>query len=179
MVATHRLTVDEFATTCREGIWELIDGEPIAVTPSAGRSSWVSGRNYASLADYVEPNRLGWAFPAAAGCVLFDDRATVRSPDAAVVLRERLPEPPDSFIPLAPDLTVDVLSSSDRMVDALSKVAMYLQAGVRLVWLIDPASLTVNVFRPDAAPLTLRAGDALDGGNVLPGFSLPVTTIFT
>jgi Uma2 family endonuclease len=55
---------------------------------------------------------------------------------------------------------------------------MYLQAGVRLVWLVDPASRTVSVFRPDAAPRTLGEGDILDGGDILPGFSLPVAEIF-
>jgi Uma2 family endonuclease len=65
------------------------------------------------------------------------------------------------------------------MVDAMSKVAMYLQAGMRLVWLVDPASMTVSVFRPDAAPRTLGAGDALDGGDVLPGLVLPVAEILT
>jgi Uma2 family endonuclease len=71
-----------------------------------------------------------------------------------------------------------VLSPSDRMVDALSKVAMYLQAGVRLVWLIDPDSTTITVFRPDAAPRTMGSGDTLDGGDVLPGFGVPVAEIF-
>jgi Uma2 family endonuclease len=89
-----------------------------------------------------------------------------------------LAEPPDSFVPLAPDLAVEVLSPSDRMADALAKIAMYLDAGVRLVWLVDPASQTVTIFRPDAIPARLGAGEILDGGNVLPGFTVPVTEIF-
>ena len=91
---------------------------------------------------------------------------------------DRLPAFTDRFVPLAPDLAVEVLSPSDRMADAMSKVTMYLQAGVRLVWLVDPASLTVAVFRPDAAPRTLGAGDALDGGDVLSGFSVSVAELF-
>ena len=81
-------------------------------------------------------------------------------------------------MPLAPDLAVEVLSPSDRMADAMSKITMYLQAGVRLVWLVDPASLTVTVFRQDAAPKSFGAGESLDGGDVLPGFSVPVAEIF-
>ena len=80
--------------------------------------------------------------------------------------------------PIAPDLAVEVLSPSDRMADAMSKVTMYLQAGVRLVWLIDPATLTVTIFRQDAAPKMVSEGDTLDGGDVLPGFSVPVAEIF-
>jgi Uma2 family endonuclease len=178
MVATRRVSIDEFAEMPLEGIWELVDGEPIELTPAAGKSSRIGGRLYARLADHVEPNEVGWAFPAETGFVLFPDRTTVRSPDAAVVRRDRLPELPDSFVPLAPDLAVEVLSPSDRMAAALAKIAMYLDAGVHLVWLVDPASQTVTVFRPDATPAKLTVGDTLDGGEVLPGFMVPVAEIF-
>jgi Uma2 family endonuclease len=103
----------------------------------------------------------------------------VRSPDAAVVLRNRLAELPDSFVPMAPDLAVEVLSPSDRMADALAKVAMYLQAGTPLVWLVNTATRTVVVFRSEMDPVTLAGSDTLDGGDVLPGFSVPVAEIFS
>jgi Uma2 family endonuclease len=176
MVATRQVTVDEFAEMALQGGWELVDGEPIELTPAAGRSSRIGGRLYARLADHVEPSEFGWAFPAETGFVLFADRTTVRSPDAAVVRRDRLAEPPDTFVPLAPDLAVEVLSPSDRIADALAKIAMYLDAGVRLV---DPASQTVMIFRPDAIPAKLGAGDTLDAGDVLPGFTVPVAEIFS
>jgi Uma2 family endonuclease len=179
MVATRRVTIDEFANMPLQGVWELVDGEPIEFTLATGKSSRIGGRLYARLADHVEPNEFGWAFPAETGFILFADRTTVRSPDAAVVRRDRLAEPPDSFVPLAPDLAVEVLSPSDRMADALAKIATYLDAGVRLVWLVDPASRTVTIFGPDAIPTTLGADDTLDGGDVLPGFSVPVMEIFS
>ena len=178
MVATRRLTIDEFAEMPLQGIWELVNGEPIELSPAAGRSGWISGNIVALLANHLRPNRLGWVFSAETGFILFDDRQTVRSPDAAVVLRDRLAAPPDSFVPLAPDLAVEVLSPSDRMAAALAKIAMYLDAGVHLVWLVDPAFQTVTVFRPDATPTKLTVGDTLDGGEVLPGFRVPVAEIF-
>jgi Uma2 family endonuclease len=55
---------------------------------------------------------------------------------------------------------------------------MYLQAGVCLVWLVDPDARTITVFRPDAAMNMLSAGDTLDGGDVLPGFAVPVVDFF-
>ncbi len=178
MVATHRLSIDEFAAMPREGRWELIDGEPVEVTPASGRSSHIGGRLYVRLANFAEPTELGWAFPADTGFILFDDRATLRSPDVAFVRRERLVEPPDTFVPHAPDFAAEVLSPSDRRPDALAKVAMYLQAGVRLVWLIDPARRSVTVFHPDDTITTHTDGDTLDGGDVLPGFSVSVSEIF-
>jgi len=95
-----------------------------------------------------------------------------------VVLRNRLAELPDSFVPMAPDLAVEVLSPSDRMADALAKVAMYLQAGTSLVWLVNPVTRTVVVFRADMDPVTLAGSATLDGGEVLPDFSVPVAEIF-
>ena len=178
MVATRQFTIAEFAAMPLQGSWELIDGELIELTPTAGESGWIAGRLFSRLERFVDANGLGWAFPPETGFVLFGDRATVRSPDSAYVQRDRLERPAGSFVPVAPDLAAEVLSPSDRMTDALSKITMYLQAGVRLVWLIDPESRTVVVFRSDAAPATLRAGDVLDGGEVLPGFSVPVAEIF-
>ncbi|MFN8590331.1 MAG: Uma2 family endonuclease [Thermomicrobiales bacterium] len=178
MVATHPTSIAEFARVRREGLWELIEGVPQEVTPAAGASSRIGGRIYARLERFVEPANLGWVFPADAGFVLFPDRATVRSPDAAVVLRQRLPTLPTGFIPLAPDLAVEVLSPSDRMADAVAKVAMYLEAGVRLVWLVDPESRTVRVYRPNTVPRVVQTGASLTGDDVLPGFLLPVADIF-
>lgn len=178
MVATKLVTVDEFAALPLEGVWELVDGEMIELSPNAGRSGWIGGQLVAYLAEHVRPGRLGWVFPADTGFVLYHDRATVRSPDAAFVRLDRLPELTNAFVPIAPDLAAEVLSPSDRMPDAMSKVAMYLQAGVRLVWLVDPEAMTITVFRPDAALRVLGVGDTLDGGDVLPGFSVPVAELF-
>ena len=178
MVATRRVTIDEFAKMPLQGIWELVDGEPIELTPAAGRSGWLSANIVALLANHVHPNRLGWAFSSETGFILFGNRQTVRAPDAAVVLRDRLAAPPDTFVPLAPDLAVEVLSPSDRMADAMSKITMYLQAGVRLVWLVDPATRTVTIFRQDAAPQNVGQEHILDGGDVLPGFRVSVAEIF-
>jgi Uma2 family endonuclease len=178
MVATRQVTVEEFAEMPLQGIWELVDGEPIELSPAAGRSGWISATIVALLANHVRQSRLGWAFSAETGFVLFEDRQTVRSPDAAVVLRNRLAELPDSFVPMAPDLAAEVLSPSDRIADALAKVAMYLQAGTALVWLVNPATRTVVVFRSEMDPVTLGASDILDGGDILPGFSVSVSEIF-
>jgi Uma2 family endonuclease len=178
MVATRHVTVKAFETMPLDGAWELVNGELVALTPAAGRSSRIGGRIYGWLADHAEPGEQGWAFPADAGFILYEDRQTVRSPDAAFVRRDRLPEVPDGFIPLAPDLAVEVLSPSDRMSQALAKIAMYLDAGVHLVWLVDPGARTVTDFTADHSPVMLDATATLDGGDVLPGFRIPVAEIF-
>ena len=178
MVATRHVTIEEFATTSRDGQWELIDGEPTEVNPASFRSVWIAGELYARIREHVRKNDLGRAVSDGAGFILFDDRAIVRSPDVAFISRNRLPTIIEGFVPLAPDLAVEVLSPSDRRADILAKVAMYLQAGVHLVWLIDPDPRTVTVFTEDRPVSVIGLEGMLDGGEVLPGFSIAVSDIF-
>lgn len=178
MVATRPLTIAEFEAEARDGLWELIDGEPVEVTPSSDRSSWIAGELLYYIRAYLESHPIGRAFPADAGFILFADRDTVRAPDAAFVSFERLPDLTGSFVPIWPDLAVEVLSPSDRLSEALAKAAMYLEAGVPLVWLIDPRTRTATVFRQNALPDTIGEDGVLDGADILPGFTLPLATLF-
>jgi Uma2 family endonuclease len=106
---------------------------------------------------------------------LESDPDTVRAPDAWFVSAEHIPEDgiPDGFWPGAPTRAVEVLSPSDRFADVLRKVKEYLAAGARLVWVIDPKGRSAAVFGP-GAPLAELLGEdgVLDGGDVLPGFTL-------
>ncbi len=180
MVTTRQITVEEFEKMPLEGNWELIDGELVEVTPAADRSASTEPLITRLLLNHVLPRQLGRVYGAEGGFVLFPDRQTVRAPDVSFVSAARAPqgEARDHFPRLAPDLAVEILSPSDRMTDALTKIAMYLEAGVRLVWLVDPLEQTVTVFRPDAVPETLDATMAIDGGDVLPGFTTPVAAMF-
>ncbi len=178
MVATRQVTVDEFEAMSLDGQWELIHGELTEVTPASSLSSRIGGRFYAQFVLQLEDKGLGWAYPADAGFILFDDRSTVRSPDAAFVSGTRLPVEPKGFVPVAPDLVVEVLSPSDRMADALSKVAMYLDAGVALVWLVNPEQRSVTIFQPDRS-IDIVHGDAiLCGGAIVPGLRISLDSIF-
>lgn len=177
MVATRTLTVAEFETSHFDGLWELIDGEPMPVTPAAGSSSFIASRLGYHLNSYVNEHPIGYVFSSDAGFILFADRATVRSPDVAFVSRARLPHIPETFIPLAPDLAVEVISPTDRLVHVRAKVEMYLEAGVPLVWLIDPRNRTATVFRPQQPPVTIEVDGSLDGEEVLPGFTLPLAKL--
>ena len=173
------LTVDDLEGRDLPAHWELVEGRLIELAPAGNRSSRIGGRSYRVLAEQGEGRGLGVASPAGAGFVLFPDRGTVRSPDAAFVLAERaVPLDEAGFVPIAPDFAVEVMSPSDRLSDALAKVAMYLQAGMRLVWLVFPEQRNVTVFTQDDLPVTLGVGETLDGGNVLPELRLPVADLF-
>ena len=103
---------------------------------------------------------------------------TVRAPDVAFVRRERLPDPePTGFPDLAPDLVVEVVSPGDRAGEILAKVADWLSAGTRLVWVVDPERRLARVYRADGTEQIVEETDRLLGGDVLPGFSCGLASI--
>jgi Uma2 family endonuclease len=102
-------------------------------------------------------------------------------PDVAFISWDRIPNrqrPKEPIPDLVPDLAAEFLSKSNTPAEMKAKRADYFTAGVRLVWEIDPEARTLAVYTaPDAATL-LTATDTLDGGDVLPGFSLPLSELF-
>jgi Uma2 family endonuclease len=101
--------------------------------------------------------------------------------DIAFVSRERVPRgDARSLLPfrLPPDFVIEVLSPEQNVGRFTEKLQFYLRHGVRLVLVVDPIAETVTVHRPDDDPVTLSAGDILDGADVVPAFTLPVTDIF-
>ena len=179
MVAT-RITVDEFEATCGDERVELIDGVVVPMTPASIKPSRVTMTIGAILWNHVRQHRLGSVYSAEAGFVLFPDRETVLAPDAAFVRAGREPqgEAEWHFARLAPDLVVEVISPSDRARDIQAKVALYQEAGVPLIWMVDPQAQTVRVLALGQAPIVLAAADTLDGGDVLPEFRIAVSEIF-
>jgi Uma2 family endonuclease len=180
MVVTRHVTVEEFATMPLEGRWELIDGEPVHMPASADESSSIGATIIGFLAPFVRSRGLGRVYGADGGFVLFPDRATVRVPDVAFVRAERVPQGQarKSFPRLAPDLVVEVLSPSDSTSEVVAKMAMYQEAGVLLIWLVDPDKMTVTVIAAGSTATVLGRDDNLEGGEVLPGFSVPVAELF-
>ena len=86
--------------------------------------------------------------------------------------------PEEAFWPGAPDLAVEVVSFDDRPREVAEKARAWLAAGARLVWVANPKSRTVDVYRPGADVETLTASEQLIGGDVLPGFACPVAEVF-
>jgi len=84
----------------------------------------------------------------------------------------------DRFAHLAPDLAVEILSPSDTMTEVDKKIAAYLETGVRRVLKVDPRRLVITVYEPGKQPRRLTEADDLDGGDVRPGFRVPVAELF-
>jgi Uma2 family endonuclease len=105
----------------------------------------------------------------------------VRIPDVSFISWNQLPkrEYPAEPIPmLYPDLAVEVPSEANTAEEMRRKVREYFFAGTRLVWLVDPDTRTVRVYTAPEEPTVLTEADTLDGGEVLPGFSLSLKQLF-
>ncbi len=158
---------------------ELVRGTLVVREPAAYRHGDVAMRLTAAIGNFVYAQDLGRVFAAETGFTLARNPDTVRAPDVAFISRERLPDPaPRGFAEMAPDLVVEVLSPDDRPGEVLAKVADWLNAGVRLVWVVDPLHAKGRVYRADGSEELLAASDALEGEDVLVGFSAPLQTIF-
>jgi Uma2 family endonuclease len=104
---------------------------------------------------------------------------TVRAPDVAYVSRERFGGPfPEGFPELAPDLAVEVRSPGDRPGERLAKVADFLSAGTRAVWVVVPSREQVHVYRADGTIAVLGMADRLTDAELLPDFHLLVAELF-
>lgn len=160
--------------------WELVDGQLVERTMSE-LSSYIGGRLFHRLMGHCEPAGLGWVFPADAGYQCFPDRPNkVRKPDASFIRRERLPDGPHAreFTRIAPDLAVEVVSLNETVYDTDEKIQEYLDAGVGLIWEVNPEARTVTVHRADGTVNRLREDDELSGEDVVAGFHMKVGDLF-
>lgn len=127
---------------------------------------------------HVAAHDLGRVFAAETGFILSRQPDTVRAPDVAFISRARLPSPPPrGFAEMAPDLAVEVLSPEDPLPEVLEKVADWLRAGTRLVWVVDPVRLLARVYRADGSESLLGENEALNGEDVLPTFSYDLRSL--
>ncbi len=161
---------------------ELVNGEVIEMAPVGGIHGQLTSRVSRRLEEHVEHHGGGEVLVGDVGFVLHlpTDPERVRAPDVAFVSRERLPDGrvPQGFLDGAPDLAVEVLSPNDNPIDVQQKVRDYLDAGAHLVWVLAPAPKTATVYRADGSARLLRESEALEGENILPGFTLPLAEVF-
>lgn len=181
MTTTRLSTAEDLEALGPDAPYVLIDGRLVhEEMGSGGRSSELGGLIVTYLNTFVRPRRLGRVYAADGTFILRRNPDTAVMPDAAFLRTARLPPPEQEarFLPVAPDIAVEVLSPTDRPGETSRKVALYLATGVALVWVVNPETRSVTVHAPGRDPLTLTDADTLDGGDVLPGFTLPLAELF-
>ena len=175
------ITADELLRLDAEGVrGELIRGALSETMPTGREHGQIVVKLVLRLGNFVEPRKLGVLTASDSGVWLERGPDTVREPDVAFFSAEK--SPPDErvtgYAEVAPDLVVEIVSPSDRLTAVNDKALMWLRYGVRLVWVVHPEERLVDVHRDGHPVVALDESGALDGADVLPGFSCPVREIF-
>jgi Uma2 family endonuclease len=179
VVQTKRYTVEEFDQWVllpenADRLFEYIGGEIVEVV-SNQYPSQIAARISGFIFMYLLQHNIGYLSGADGGYQVAGERYL---PDVGFISKARQPEPcREAYNPNAPDLAVEVLSPSDHPRDAWVKVVNYLAAGT-IVWVVDPEQKQIEVCEPGQPVKRVGVDKTLDGGDVLPGFTLVVKDIF-
>jgi Uma2 family endonuclease len=161
------------------GRCELVRGELVMMSPAGFEHGDVAGRVHGHLFHFVTQNRLGTVTAAETGFQIGHDPDTVRAPDVGFIRTERVPKVRTrGFFQGPPDLAVEVISPTDRAGELLAKVQDWLAAGCRAVWVVDPTSRTISVYRGSGEISLLGITDEVADEELLPGFRLSVAEVF-
>ena len=163
-----------------EGRCELVRGELRMMSPAGGRHGQVAMQCGRLLANHVETHGLGVVYAAETGFILARDPDTVRAPDVAFVSARRQAHigDPTGFVPVAPDLAIEVISPSDPFSAVEERAFGWLAAGTRLVLLVDPARESVHAYRSADDITVLRGTEELAADDVVPGWRVRVERLF-
>lgn len=182
VIQTRRMTVEEFDEFANlpenaDKLFEFIGGEIVEV-PSNPYASHLSSRINRRVGNFVEEHDLGYVTGEAGGYMVSGERY---APDVAFISKAKQPEfARQGYNPMPPDLAVEVdfPSTYESQQNLSIKVANYLAAGT-VVWVFKPESRRVEVFAPGQPVRILGIDDVLDGGDVLPGFTLAIKDVFS
>ncbi len=165
----------------REHRYEWIDGQLKERPPLGAESNRVAAILIRLLDAYAATNQLGLVFASECGYKIFaSDPKKIRKPDISFIARGRLPNdrPPRGHITIPPDLEVEVVSPNDLAEEIDERVADYLAAGVKLLWIIFPSTRSVWALRRDGTAARLTETQELSGEDVVAGFTCPLRTLF-
>lgn len=161
--------------------WELLDGQLVPVMPASFAHAELIAEVCRRLGNHVREHGLPGKVASDPGVVLGlrRDPERMRGPDVIYIQRsKRVGQDPERFLRVIPDLAVEIDLTSARKPGGQQRILDYLEAGVRLVWAIDVHSRTAMAYRPDGSARLVRADEALDGEEVVPGFRLPLAELF-
>jgi Uma2 family endonuclease len=182
MTTTQQLmTAEDLLRIPDDGFrYELIRGELRKMAPAGFRHGRIAIKLSTNLDQHVTNHNLGVVCAAETGFKLASTPDVVRAPDVAFIRQERVEEVGnvEGYWPGAPDLAVEVVSPSDTYTEVQEKVFDWLEAGTRMVIVVMPRRRVVAVYRSLTEIVMLTENDALDGGDIVPGWTMPVRDLF-
>ena len=176
VTAVKLITADELLLMPKEDgrRYELLRGVLVEKMPTGDPHGDTVSRIDRALDNYADEKDYGASRAGEPGYRLERDPDTVRAPDVAWIAPGRIPPGTQGYPELAPDLAVEVKSPRNSYPELAAKAAMWLSYGARQVWVADPERATITVYRLYQEPVTLTEDDILEGGELLPGFAVPV-----
>jgi Uma2 family endonuclease len=177
-MATEEDVIRNNESLFRTAICELVDGT-LVEKPVGWEESAIAILIARFIGNFVEPRRLGTVLGSAGMLRLVP--GLMRAPDVSFIARGRLKRYKKGgarYPSIGPDLAVEVYSKSNTRAEIARKMDEYFAAGTRLAWVVDPKTETVRVHREPRKFVVLQVGDALDGGDVIPGLRIPVQDLF-
>lgn len=172
-------TAEELLMLPSEMHGEIVQGVFVPMTAPGTLHGVVTMRLGRYLDTFADDRGLGIVTTAETAFRLVRNPDTVRCPDCAFVRAQRVPVPiPRGAFEGAPDLAVEVLSPSNTRTEIDRKLAEFLRYGSQQVWIVDPEARTVTTHTAGGLPRFLEGDDVLDGGDLLPGFTVPLAKIF-
>ncbi|MGE5754374.1 MAG: Uma2 family endonuclease [Planctomycetaceae bacterium] len=185
MVATTQIalvTAEQFMEMdLGDGNFELVRGEVIRVSPGDCEHGFVCAMIAFILIGYGKQSGYGRVMSNDSPVRTERNPDTVRGADVMFYSHARLQKsrPMPKLPNVAPDLTVEVYSPSNRPSEIIGKVHEYLNAGVLMVWVVHPERRNVVIYRPDdPTPTILTENDVLEDLPELPGFRCSVSEFF-
>jgi Uma2 family endonuclease len=173
------LTAEELLAMGDIGPSELIEGRLVLMSPTGHPHGLIESRLDRTLGVFVESHQLGEIYVGEVGIYIRRRPDTIRAADLAFVSKGRLTELSDEgYLNVAPELVVEIMSPDDRWSEVKKKLRDYFSIGVRVVWVIDPASQTVSAYRSLTEVSEHTVEQTLAAEEILPGFTLPIKRLF-
>lgn len=160
--------------------YDLVRGELLKMSPAGRGQGRIAAIFLRSFDTFVLEKCLGETYAAETGFLLATDPDTVLAPDVSFVSRDRLPaiEGVQGFIPIPPDLVVEVISPSDRYTEVEDKVLEWLNAGTKVVITLNPRKSLARIYRSPKDVQTLEETDILELPDIVPGWKIPLHELF-
>lgn len=173
------LTGDELFAMGDVGRSELVKGELILMSPTGHPHDYYEGNFFAALHTFVRPEKLGRVLVGEVGIYTARNPDTVRGADVVFISNERMAQVQSaSYLDVAPELVVEILSPDDRWSEIQDKLAEYFNIGVQMVWVANPKQQQVHVYRSLTEMEIVNVDEVLTGGDLLSGFSVSVAELF-
>ena len=174
------ITGEELLAMGNIGPCELVEGRIVHMSPTGFPHGDYEGHFYERLLAFVRPKKSGKVVVGEVGIYTHRDPDTIRAADVAFISNERLAQrqKASGYLDVAPELIVEILSPDDRWQDVTQKMREYFSIGVKLIWIADPASKTVYAYKSMTDLREFGQSDTLTAEDVLPGFAVPVGTLF-